>query len=156
MVIATRTDLDDDDDAFDENGVCKDGHGVRVSVAIMDAQQRRIAFGAFNPRDHQPGFCDAERARKAYADLLRDNGLSPDPDAGANEKAYSEFKASVSNAWRNPSPGRVVWSAPPDDVALAERVASILRLSPESPRAACRPSRPAPMRMLVARRMPGM
>ena len=73
MVTATRkTDLDDDDDAFDANGVCKDGRGVRVSAMILDS--RRVALTDDEARDHQPHFgrpsdavLDARKqARDAY------------------------------------------------------------------------------------------
>jgi hypothetical protein len=65
--------LDDDDDAFDANGVCRDGRGVRVSTMIMDS--RRFAqLTDDDVRDHQPHFgrpsdavLDARKqARDAY------------------------------------------------------------------------------------------
>jgi hypothetical protein len=88
---------DEDEDAFDERGLLKDGHTTRVSLMMKDGMtdvQRAIAQDAATRRGfddsaarHQPGpvYCDAaglERKARAYAEMCDD----------------------LQNAWRNPPP----------------------------------------------------
>jgi hypothetical protein len=87
---------DDDDDAFDENGLLKDGRRVRVGLMMRDADalsplQRSVArdarFGLQDVADlYAPGprYCDAAgRERKA--------------------EAYQQMCDELVNAWRTPS-----------------------------------------------------
>jgi hypothetical protein len=85
----------DEDDAFDEDGLLKDGHVARVRMSMKDAMSMRDcprvtdAFG--NRPGHKPGFIVSNDARQrdaraqAYADYERDlaRAYKDQPPAGA-------------------------------------------------------------------------
>jgi hypothetical protein len=85
----------DEDDAFDERGMLKDGHVARVRMSMRDAMMMRDrprvtdAFG--NRPGHKPGFIVSNDARQrdaraqAYADYERDlaRAYKDQPPAGA-------------------------------------------------------------------------
>jgi hypothetical protein len=96
--------IDDEDDAFDENGVLKDGHRVRVPLMMMDGMQRdvrdhvRIHDGHGN-RDivgHRPGFLVSDaRANDARAET------------------YDAYNRELVNAWRGGCDARKVTQRDP-------------------------------------------
>jgi hypothetical protein len=77
-----RTLYDDDVDAFDEDGLLKDGHSVRVPLMLKDAMHD--GFGGAPGR--KPGFAftrdSASRARVAAA--------------------YEDYEEAQQSAWRGP------------------------------------------------------
>jgi hypothetical protein len=100
---------DDDDDAFDENGLLKDGHKTRISLMMRDADalssvQRAVAEDAvarrFGLRDSSelyapgPRYCDA---------------------AGLERKAeaYRQMCTELQDAWKTPSAAPAAAAAPP-------------------------------------------
>jgi hypothetical protein len=101
---------------YDDDDEVRDRETIRVSMMLMD---------------HRPGYRDDEHATRAYRDFCRarDAELPPHPDFDASEKAYQNFKGSLGEAWKNPGRSSTPFTAPSEDVELAERVASILRLN---------------------------
>jgi hypothetical protein len=121
-------DVDDDDDAFDEAGVLKDGRSLRVPLSFMDAYHRAefndvaVHDGLGNPAGHRPGFVyettlarPAHHARDAYVKWLGEAWRQPRGDAASHasttdaappaaslskEDAYREYCEYLSNAWR--------------------------------------------------------
>jgi len=77
----------DDEDAYDENGILKDGHALVVPLRMMDAMQKdihehfsgaKITDGAF----HKPGF-------RVSATVTRDRSI------------YDSYDAEVASAYKN-------------------------------------------------------
>jgi len=69
-----------EDDAFDENGLLRDGHKIRVRLAMRDAMtplQREVATKR----------------------LLADASVND-----ARETAYQEYLSDLTNAWRTKPP----------------------------------------------------
>jgi hypothetical protein len=118
---------DDDDDAFDERGVLRDGHRFRVPLMMQDAMQRDIAShaarlhdGRGGPVGHRPGFIystdaatqDVAQAYAEYAQQARDAWKSPGHEVeikplvltgDAREDVYRARDAADADAWRGPS-----------------------------------------------------
>lgn len=82
----------DDDDAFDENGILKDGKRYRIPLRMMDSLQRAV-------HDHAA----ARQAVRIIDAPLHQPGFVRDMRAVADRQAiYDEYDASVSAAWKNP------------------------------------------------------
>ena len=77
----------DDDDAFDDRGVFKDGRSMRVPMRLMDAADPPRVRNADGSPLGQPGFM--------VADKFRD----------ARQVLYDEYDAAISEQWRNPPSG---------------------------------------------------
>ena len=79
----------DDDDAFDENGIIKDGRSIHTPMYLMDSTQRSIALhdghGNRELVGHRPGHIVARDANDAN---------------DARDKANRLYDEQVSNAWR--------------------------------------------------------
>jgi hypothetical protein len=125
-MIKTRRGPHDDDDAFDENGLLKDGRSFRVRMTMRDANsvagqiaasKRVISDGSGNPLSlHRPG-----------------NRVLSDASAyDAVRAAFEQATADSENAWRA-GPGGVQQDALPPavdsvpapatmDAAQAERI----------------------------------
>ena len=119
------TNIDDDDDAFDANGVCRDGRGVHVSAMIMDSR-RFTRLTDEQARAFQPGFrcSDADPGAKA--------------NAGHAKPIYGNCKPLGKTS-------RAVMLSGPPAAAMSNLPRKLLRScgSPvRLPRAAGRPSRP--------------
>jgi hypothetical protein len=94
----------DDEDAFDERGVCRDGRGVRVPIYLTDSAMPRRA-----PILHRPG---QVRLSDGEVDL--------------RERALAARSARLKDAWKPGSP-----IASDDDVFdLATKIAPMLGLAP--------------------------
>ena len=107
-----------DDDAFDENGVLKDGRTVRVGMRIMDGRNTPVHDGMGGTRMHQPGcrygseFAELRRAeaRDAYVRQISEEWRGPasqqvDPEpvacrAVARDEPYEAYDEWLRNAWR--------------------------------------------------------
>ena len=83
MLRANNINDDDGDDAFDERGLLRDGHILRVRMSMKDAMQLRdqkrspvLYDGRGGPVGRRPGFIlsDAsdDHRQRAYADYQRD------------------------------------------------------------------------------------
>jgi hypothetical protein len=117
--MARRRRLDDQDDAFDERGVLKDGRSLRVNLMMMDAMQRAIAsdtemrrmrdaiaaddprttvvdaFGASGLALHKPGsryLHSGERSIDRAVQVTRD---------AERAAAYAEYKQQTCDAWKS-------------------------------------------------------
>lgn len=101
---ASMATTDDDDDAFDERGLLRDGKRTYVSLMMKDSLtplQRAIAQDAATRR----GFDDSQAKQQ------------PGPvfaDRSAARQAYEDAKAEAQDAWRNPAPDAVRGQKPGD------------------------------------------
>lgn len=119
--------VEDDEDAFDERGILRDGKTFRLPMRMADSLQRQVRdFAAQQLRDarpplHRAGFVYRDAAaRQIVQDAYRDYDLrqgeaykTPSvkaaPDATDSRRAaaedrthdcYSEYDARVASAWR--------------------------------------------------------
>jgi hypothetical protein len=74
---------DDDDDAFDENGILRDGARWRVPMRMMDSFQRDVA-----KHFSQPGFTRGPTTVRDTRNTL-----------------YDEYDSQISSLWKNPPTG---------------------------------------------------
>lgn len=88
---------EEDDDAFDANGILKDGRSFRVSLHLLDSAQRAVhdhvgELAKVHVLDlslHQPGFVT--------------EGHRPVADRRADREAmYSHYDAELSERWKSP------------------------------------------------------
>jgi hypothetical protein len=95
----------DDDDAFDERGILKDGRSYRVPLRMMDSMQRDIArhaaritdaMGESGPALRRPGY-------RVSAALPRDWSI------------YDAYDEAVSRMWENNAPTGGGSSGPRDE-----------------------------------------
>ena len=102
----------DDDDAFDENGVLKDGHRIRVPLMMMDSVQQAVAadtttlvVDAYGGTTHLscPGPRYLRPAPVHTADAARQVTL-----AHMRDEAYRDFVEAATNAWRGTDNDREV------------------------------------------------
>ncbi len=101
MKTARRPYTLDDDDAFDERGICKDGRGVRVPLFLTDGWRAPIL--------HRPG---SVRLSDAQIDV--------------RERALAARSARLRDAWTGKP-----WEPDDDDAFdMASRIAPMLGLAP--------------------------
>ena len=72
-------------DDFDENGVCRDGRGIRVGLSVMDGRHAPVHDGMGGTRMQQPGF----RYGSEFAQLRR-------------AEARDAYLRGISEEWRGP------------------------------------------------------
>ena len=93
-----------EDDAFDENGLLRDGHKTRVPLTMRDAMtplQREIATKRARVTDGN-GNCDEFAFSRPGWRILADASVN---DArAAREAAYQEYVDYITNAWRTKPP----------------------------------------------------
>ena len=106
-----------DDDAFDQNGLLRDGRSVRFRMTAMDAVQRDIAR-------HRPGFindgrspAERERMYRVYDQEKEQEwknpptgfgskGCTPDKPSSTEDRAltvdeiYRQYEEKLTSAWR--------------------------------------------------------
>jgi len=94
----------DDDDAFDENGVLKDGHSYRVPMKMLDSLQKEI-------HDHTAAF---RKVRIIDAPLHQPGFVRTSRPVAERHAIFDGYDVRVSNAWKNPptSRNRFVGSQP--------------------------------------------
>jgi hypothetical protein len=97
----------DDEDAFDERGICRDGRGVHVPLMLTDGAFRDVAARNRAPVLHRPGQVSLT-----------------DEQIDIRERARDDWSARKSNAWRTPP------TASQDVVELATQLAPLLGLPP--------------------------
>ena len=102
----------DDEDAFDERGICRDGRGVHVPLMLTDGALRDVAARNRAPLLHRPGQVSLT-----------------DEQIDIRERARDERSARARNAWRTPP------TASDDLVELARQLAPLLGLAPPKPNA---------------------
>jgi hypothetical protein len=99
---------DDDDDAFDSNGILKDGRTFKVPTRMLDGYQRDIPQHFNRPRRpfitdasgdstfglHRPGF------RLAAGGHAGDRALRDASDEEVRS-AYDRYNYDITNAWRH-------------------------------------------------------
>lgn len=86
-----------EDDAFDENGLLRDGHKIRVRLAIRDAMtplQREIATKRARLTDGTGDSSELAFSRPGWR-LLADASVND-----ARAAAYQEYLDCITNAWR--------------------------------------------------------
>jgi hypothetical protein len=97
----TQRKRDDDDDAFDERGILKDGAHYTVPMKLIDSWGRDVHFEDTVPpiRDGdgrplcQPGFARAATTKAA------------DSARAARRAAYDAYDQTIGEQWRNPPSG---------------------------------------------------
>lgn len=82
----------DDEDAFDENGVLKDGHSYRVPMRMLDNLQRAV-------HDHATGL---RQARILDAPLHQPGFVRNPRNVAARRALYDALDAELQEAWRTP------------------------------------------------------
>jgi len=87
MILTHQRRRAEDDDAFDDRGVLKDGRSMRVPMRLMDAADLPRIRDADGSPLGQPGFM--------VADKFRD----------ARQVLYDEYDAAISEQWRSPPTG---------------------------------------------------
>ena len=87
---------DDDDDAFDENGVLKDGHSYRVPMKMLDSLQKEI-------HDHTAAF---RKVRIIDAPLHQPGFVRTSRPVAERHAIFDGYDVRVSNAWKNPPTSR--------------------------------------------------
>ena len=90
-----------EDDAFDENGLLRDGHKIRVRLAMRDAMtplQREIATKRARITDGTGNCSELAFSRPGWR-LLADASVND-----ARETAYAEYLADLTSAWRTKPP----------------------------------------------------
>jgi hypothetical protein len=93
------------DDDFDENGVLKDGHRMRVPMMMMDARRdttsarTRIvdAFGNGGAALHRPG------ARYAAPSPHTLDAAEQATLRHMRDEAYANYERDISERWKGPS-----------------------------------------------------
>ena len=86
----------DEEDAFDENGVLKDGHSYRVPMRMLDSLQRAV-------HEHVAG---RQKVRIHDAPLHQPGFVRDARSVEERRKIYDEYDGTVSNAWKNPPTSR--------------------------------------------------
>jgi hypothetical protein len=90
-----------EDDAYDENGLLRDGHKIRVPLTMRDAMtplQREIATQRARITDAS-GNCDGFAFSRPGYRILVDAAARD-----ARETAYAEYLDDLTNAWRTKAP----------------------------------------------------
>jgi hypothetical protein len=95
--------FEDDDDAFDENGILRDGHRARYPMTMMDSgfddTQRAVARDAHERRvATRFGLSDGSALhRPGFRHNVNDIGLD------ARIEAHELYRDETENAWRSPA-----------------------------------------------------
>src|SRR5262249_52635678 len=102
----------DDDDAFDERGVIRDGYGMRVPLYLMDSMQRAIAVDA-RRRRKIVGRDPFGRVASSYEEEEEEDAMTIDAalhrpgyrtSATVNDDeavaAYREYVRNLTDSWR--------------------------------------------------------
>jgi len=90
-----------EDDAFDENGLLRDGHKIRVPLTMRDAMtplQREIATKRARITDGNGDSSKLAFSRPGWR-MLADASVND-----ALETAYAEYLGDLTNAWRTKPP----------------------------------------------------
>jgi len=116
----------DDDDAFDERGVIRDGYGMRVPLEFMDSTQKAVRTDArkkvtqFDPFGRVKSTYEEEEANSMMTDAelaLHRPGYRTSATVNDDEavKAYNEYVRNLTDSWRKcdaqPPPGAYPLSA---------------------------------------------
>jgi hypothetical protein len=97
--------FEDDDDAFDENGILRDGHRARYAMTMMDSgfddTQRAVARDAHERRvARRFGLSDGSALhRPGFRHNVNDIGLD------ARIEAHEQYCDELENSWRGPPTG---------------------------------------------------
>jgi hypothetical protein len=84
-----RNRRDTDDDAFDANGVLRDGRSTRISSTLRDAASDGRSM--FDASLHKPG----HRFASTTAD-----GIVKITVSDARQRSYNDYEATMSSAWK--------------------------------------------------------